>query len=305
MIAIPAWLGQRERGSRVLMKFIVALTLRAGRPTGRALLYPICAYFLLFSTRAREASRTYLGRALGRPPGWHEMFRHYLCFASQILDRVPLLTGDLDSVEYTIEGLELLEATAEGRRGALMLGAHHGSFELMRVLAHAHCPVRVRVLMHEGNADKLGSVLDPLNRSVTTQVITLGRPETMLEVRDALAAGEIVGLLADRTVAGDRVRLCEFLGAAAPFPEGPYLLAAAVGVPVLLFSAAREGDGRYRIRIELFAERIRIAREDRDAVLQQECERFARWLETRCLQEPYNWFNFYDFWPAAPTPARH
>jgi predicted LPLAT superfamily acyltransferase len=95
-----------------------------------------------------------------------------------------------------------------------------------------------------------------------------------------------------------------FLGAAAPFPEGPYLLAAALGVPVLLFSAVRDGDGHYRIRIEPFAERVRFAGRDRDAVLQQECERFSRWLEARCLQEPYNWFNFYDFWSAAPAPTQ-
>ena len=232
-------------------------------------------------------------------------FHHYHCFAGQVLDRVPLLAGDLDRFDCAIEGLELLEAVAVQRRGALLLGAHHGSFEIMRVLAHARCPVRVRVLMHEGNAEKLGSVLAPLNPDVNNQVIALGRPETMLEVREALAAGEIVGLLADRVVAGDRVRLCGFLGAAAPFPEGPYLLAAAVRVPVLLFSAIHEGDGRYRIRIEPFAERIEFARNDRDAVLQRECERYAHWLEARCRQEPYNWFNFYDFWSAPqPLPRR-
>jgi predicted LPLAT superfamily acyltransferase len=305
MIAIPAWLGQRERGSRILMALVVTLTLKVGRPVGRALLYPICAYFLLFSKGARDASRAYLARALGRVPSWRERFHHYHCFAGQILDRVPLLAGDLDRFNCVIEGLDLLEAMAEQRRGALLLGAHHGSFEIMRVLADARCPVRVRVLMHEGNAEKLGSVLSRLNPGMATQVIALGRPETMLEVREALAAGEIVGMLGDRVVAGDRVRPCPFLGAVAPFPEGPYLLAAAVGVPVLLFSAIRESDGRYRIRIEPFTERVEFARDDRDAVLQRECERYAQWLEVRCREEPYNWFNFYDFWSAPLARSRH
>ena len=120
MIAIPAWLGQRERGSRLLMAVVVTLTLKVGRPVGRALLYPICAYFLLFSKRARVASRAYLARVLGRAPSWRERFRHYHCFAGQILDRVPLLAGDLDRFDCAIEGLELLEAmaAATARRAA-------------------------------------------------------------------------------------------------------------------------------------------------------------------------------------------
>jgi predicted LPLAT superfamily acyltransferase len=304
MTSIPIWRGQRERGSRFLMRLLVTLTLNVGRPIGRALLYPICAYFLLFSHGACDASRAYLARVLGRAPSWRERFRHHHCFAGQILDRTYLLTGDLDRFDYAVEGLDLLEAAAGQRRGALLIGAHHGSFEMMRVLAHARCPVRVRVLMYEGNAEKLASVLAPLNPDVTRQVIALGRPETMLEVRDALAAGEMVGLLADRVVAGDRVRLCQFLGAAAPFAEGPFVLAAAVGVPVLLFSAMQGDDGRYRVRFEPFAECVEFARRDRDAALQMACERYARWLEARCREEPYNWFNFYDFWAAAPPAAQ-
>jgi acyl-CoA synthetase (AMP-forming)/AMP-acid ligase II len=73
--AQPAWLAQRERGSRTLIWLIVKVTLLLGRSVGRVLLYPICTYFLLFSGRARRASRAYLRRALARPPGWRDLFR--------------------------------------------------------------------------------------------------------------------------------------------------------------------------------------------------------------------------------------
>ena len=55
MTAQPAWLAQRERGSRPLIWLIVKLTLLLGRGVGRVLLYPICTYFLLFSGLARRA----------------------------------------------------------------------------------------------------------------------------------------------------------------------------------------------------------------------------------------------------------
>ncbi|MEP7181067.1 MAG: lipid A biosynthesis acyltransferase [Betaproteobacteria bacterium] len=304
MTTIPLWRAQRERGSRLLMQVIVALTLWVGRPIGRALLYPICAYFLLFSRAARAASRAYLGRVLGRPPTWRERFRHYHCFARQLLDRIHLLTGDLARFGCVVEGQDVLERALERKCGVLAVGAHLGSFEMMRVVALARSPIRVRVLMYAAHAEKLAAVLGPLNADVQQQVIALGRPETMLEVREALAAGEVVGLLADRVVAGDRVRPSTFLGANALFAEGPFVLAAALGAPIVLFSAVQGDDERYRIRFEPFAERIEFTRRTRDVVLQQACDRYAAWLDARCREAPFNWFNFYDFWTADAAAGR-
>jgi hypothetical protein len=80
----------------------------------------------------------------------------------------------------------------------------------------------VKVLMHEDNAEKLNSVLAMLNREMPKQIIPLGRAETMFRVSEALSRNEIVGLLADRIVAGDKMLLCNFLDADAPFPEGAF-----------------------------------------------------------------------------------
>jgi predicted LPLAT superfamily acyltransferase len=294
MSARPLWLDQQERGSRHLMRTIAAIALGIGRPAGRLLLYPISAYFVLFSKRARQASREYLWRVLGRRPGWRDVFRHYHCFAATILDRVFLLSGRFRHFKYTVEGLDELLATMASGRGCLLVGAHFGSFEVLRVMAQAEAPVRLRVLMHPQNAAKINSVLGALNPAVVRDMITLGRPQTMLEVRDAVDAGEIVGMLADRVVAGDRLAACDFLGGTAHFPLGPFLLAELLQAPVIMFSAACRGDGCYSIR---FTPVPTTACNPHDkSALASKCQNFAHWLEGRCRDDPYNWFNFYDFW---------
>ena len=65
MIRDYGWLGQRERGSRIATRFMIWLALSVGRPAARALLYPICGYYLIFSRQASRAIRPYLIRALG------------------------------------------------------------------------------------------------------------------------------------------------------------------------------------------------------------------------------------------------
>jgi predicted LPLAT superfamily acyltransferase len=252
--AQPAWLAQRERGSRTLIWLIVKVTLLLGRSVGRVLLYPICTYFLLFSGRARRASRAYLRRALARPPGWRDLFAHYHCFAQTILDRVVLLSGQYDQFDYDLDGIEVLRGVLAQGRGCLLYGAHFGSFDVLRALGSAQSPVAVKVLMHEDNAEKLNSVLAMLNREMPKQIIPLGRAETMFRVAEALSRNEIVGLLADRIVAGDKMLRCSFIDADASFPEGPFILASVLKAPVVLFSAIYCGGRRYRISFEPFAD---------------------------------------------------
>jgi predicted LPLAT superfamily acyltransferase len=133
-------------------------------------------------------------------------------------------------------------------------------------------------------------------------VIPLGRPGTMLDVRDALARGEIVALLADRSMHGERHVECDFLGAPAAFPRGPFELAAMLEVPVVLFSAVYRSACRYDVRFEPLP--AAGGATGRAASADASCRAYAAWLAARCRAAPYNWFNFYDFWARPGSASR-
>jgi len=300
----PAWLEQRERGNQLMMRALAAIALTFGRRTAGLLLYPICCYFIVFSRTARRASRDYLRRVLNRRPRLSDTLRQYLCFATTVLDRVFLNAGRLDLFTIDFDGLDIVQRHVDAREGCLLIGAHFGSFDMLRAIACGNPDVDLRVLMHTGRAEKLDRVMRSLRTPLATQVIALGHARTMLDVRDATARGGIVALLGDRSVVNDRLVACDFLGAPASFPEGPFALARALRVPVVLFAATSSGAGRYRIRFERFppfdsADGPPAARRRYDA----ECRAFASWLDRCCRDAPFNWFNFYDFWAPAP-PAR-
>lgn len=294
------WLEQKERGSLLLTRFMVWLTLSVGRPVARLLLGPIALYFLLVGAGPRAASRAYLRRVLGREPGWRDLYRHFHTFASTILDRVHFLSGRLEGFEVDIEGAEVFDAALGQGRGLILLGAHFGSFDALRsIAAHGH-DVQVNVLMHEANSAMIRTVFETLAPDMRTRIIQLGRPETFIRVKELLEAGEAVGLLADRGLQGEKPVWADFLGSPAPFPQGPMVLASLLRTPVIFFSAVYRGGRRYDVRLEPFADRVEIDRKAREAGLAEYVGRYATMLENHCRDAPYNWFNFYDFWAGSP-----
>ena len=62
------------------------------------------------------------------------------------------------------------------------------------------------------------------------------------------------------------------------------------------------GGNRYAIHFEPLADFTDIGREQRDAAIRQAVAAYAECLERHCRAQPFNWFNFIDFWQ---PPAGH
>lgn len=297
-----SWTRQPERGSVALMRLIAWIGLHLGRPTARAILYPICLYFMWFAPAPRRAGRAYLARALGRPASWGEQFRHIHTFASTILDRIFLLNERLDLFEFHLHGEALARQASQGGQGRLVLGAHMGSFEAVRAIGHQvpDAPP-VALLMYEANAQKMRRVLGAINPNLTQEIIALGEFDAMLRVQTRLAEGAFIGMLADRSFQSDEVRWLPFLGAPAPFPLGPFRLAALLRRPLLLMLGLYQGGRRYDIHFELLADFSQPGL-DRQQAVEQALAHYVARLEHYCRASPYNWFNFYDFWNTGHAP---
>lgn len=288
------WLSKPERGSLLLVRLLAWMTLRIGRPVARWFLGPICLYFMLFSRGTSQVSRRYLSRALRRPAGWRDVFRHYHAFASTIHDRVYLLSGRHQYFDVEVEGASVLKPFLEKKRGCILLGSHLGSFEVLRAHGLFVNRLPISVIMHEGAASNLNRVLHGLCPGIRERIIPPGAPDTMLRVKERLDRGELVGILGDRLLEKEKAVTCNFLGAPTRFSEGPFWLARLLQVPVVLCFALYCGGRRYLIRFELLADAIAADRRHRAGDLRPWVERYVERLEHYCRRYPYNWFNFYE-----------
>lgn len=290
------WRRHAERGTPILLRLMRAFALRLGRWPTRLLLYPVTLYFLCVAHEQRRVSRHYLRRALGQEPTWWHVARHFHCFATTIVDRVFFLVGRLDLFELRVIGLERVRPYLDGKRGCLILGAHLGSFDALRAMAVQLGHVPLKVLMYPEQNAAITRLLAELNPAVASTVIPLGGFDSLLPVRDALEAGEKVGLLGDRMGESDKSVSCELLGDSVELPAGPAMLAAATGAPVVLCVALYRGGNRYDICFEAAGPLTGLSRVIRDEALCAWTRSYARWLDAQTRSAPFNWFNFYDYW---------
>ena len=300
------WHRQPERGSRGLLGAAAYLSLRLGRRCGRVILYGIAVYFFLFASAARVCMRDYLRRALGREPLARDRFRLVMNFASTVQDRLYLLAGRYEQFEISVQGESLVREILDSRSGAFLFGAHVGSFEVLRSIGQRQPGLEVAMAMYEDNARKINAILAAAAPQNPPEIIPLGRVEAMLKIRERLDEGAFVGMLADRTFGDEPSLAVSFLGATARLPLGPMRAAALMRRQVIFMLGPYRGHNHYHIIFEPLADFSKTPASQLKAAVEAAVTRYAIMLEQFCRTDPYNWFNFFDFWRGAenlPAPA--
>jgi predicted LPLAT superfamily acyltransferase len=314
------WRTIPEAGTVLGIRVLVLLARLFGRRIAGWLLYLVAVYYALVRGVARRASRDYL-RRVGLPAGFGNIVRHLHTFAQVSLDRLFFLTGQWGAFRIEQRNHDQLVEAARSGGGVLLLGAHLGSFEVMRCRAR-EVGVPINVVVDYSNAERINRVIHSLAPDFETQLISLADDSlaAMLAIRAAIDRGELVAILGDRrpgnataaprralpaaaaaaastsTAASARLVTAPFLGGDAAFPAGPWLLAHALGCPVYFVAGVFTPPNHYALQFELLAERVHLDRRERDAALARYVRGYAAMLETYTRAAPMNWFNFYDFW---------
>lgn len=291
-----SWLAAGERGAVLGIRFVLWLCTAFGRGAARAFVAVLALYYVTVHGSVRRASRAYLARVHGRAR-FGDSYRHVLRFAHCVVDRVFLLRGRTDLFALESHGTEHLRAAAEAGRGAVLLGAHLGSFEALRAQAAAR-GYPLNIVGYFKNARMINDALRAVAPGHEVRVVHID-PENMdyvLALRERVERGEFVAILADRAELSKRSAEVTLFGGTARLPTGPYLLASMLKCPVFLTFGLFHEPNRYALYCEPFADPLVVDRRDRDGALAACAARYAARLEHYARLAPDNWFNFYDYW---------
>ncbi len=303
------WLDRPEAGGWFAIWLIRFIGLHFGRGFARLFLYPITLYFYFRRGPERLAARDYFRRIDGKPGNAWRVMRLIHAFASTILDRVFLLARGIDGFRVSMRGVDELHRHLDRGKGVLLLGAHVGSFEVLRVLAARRPECKLKLVMDKSKTPALTQLLEALAPELSGSVIDTARGgmDIVLALPEAAAEGAMITLLGDRGRPHELMRDARFIGADASFPAAPWLIAALLKVPVVLCLGLYRGGNRYDLVFETLAEQVDLPRTGRNAALDAYIGRYAARLEHYLREAPCNWFNFYDFWQpqtaAAVQPA--
>jgi predicted LPLAT superfamily acyltransferase len=304
---VPHWAGIGESTFVTGIRMLCAIERWLGRWPFRLCLYPVVLGHWLLHRTARHASREYLQRlqaahaVFTRAPGAWLSLRHFACFAETLLDKLLASRGRYPVARVRAERDVMLQQIARGE-GGVIVTAHIGCLELCQALADAVPGFRLTALVHTAHAEDFNRLLKRLNPDTRVELLQVTALDAAMAIRlgERVAAGEFVAITGDRVpVGGGRSVFADFLGRPAPFPVGPYVLAAALGCPLFAMACTHEGDG-YRLRFERFCDRVVLPRGRRDAALAEQAARFAGWLEAQVRHSPLDWFNFFPFWDQVP-----
>jgi predicted LPLAT superfamily acyltransferase len=301
-----AWARRIERGTVFGFRMARSVYRALGWQARRILCWPIALYFYATSSLERRVSREWLeavwntpeGRAaLGERPNRRTIMRHMHAFAVNIFDRMVLWAGETESFAIDHRGGEALLELARQGRGAILLGAHLGSFDMLRLISKQY-GLRVNVLMFTARSERVTSFFASLGGESLVRVIHLdpGSIQAAFEIRACLERGEFVGILADRVHPGGRERPIEtlFVGRRTAFPLSPFLLGVVLGAPMFLSLCTSTGDARYFAVTEPIHAGGPVPRGEREKLAREALESWARKFEAHCLRSPLQWFNWYD-----------
>jgi predicted LPLAT superfamily acyltransferase len=299
------WARRAERSNALSLRIMAWVSLRLGRTAARGLLYVIATYFLVFSPLARRSAADWLRRVRGEAgwqPRWTDLFRQFLSFASVVHDRVFLVNDQYQMFDIRLHDHELAAEMREQGRGLMLMGAHMGSFEVLRSLGRQQPGLRIAMAMYKENAQKINRLLSAINPAAGLDVVALGQVDSMLQLHALLEENAIVGMMGDRVLGDEATRTLSFFGEPAAFPLGPFRMAAIMRRPLIFMVGLYGGGRRYDIHFEKLADFSDVTAGGRQAQMDAAMERYVRLLEKYGRMAPHNWFNFFDFWHAAGQP---
>ncbi len=300
----PQWNELKEKGGMLPLILMLGIYRLGGRLLVRMVLYVVILWYWFFSKLARQASLHYLQKLhvfagsespFANMPTRANTYVHLMAFGECILDKIEGWLGHIPDSKLNLHGHEHFQAHYQ--KGTIILVSHFGNIELLRAIKSDHAQ-KINVLVYQKHASKFNQFLKKLNAKADIHLISVDELgiETAVLLQEKLDQGEWIIVAADRLpVQSNRVQNISFLGDAAEWPQGAWILASLLKVPVLAIFCYRNSNF-FDVHIHHLAEKVELPRATRLLSMQKITQDYVTLLEQHCIRAPYQWFNFYQFW---------
>jgi len=288
----------------------------------RVIAFPVGFFYFLFSKRARDESKRFLQKAapfVAKPETAKKCrspfgpLRHIVSFSLTLIEKIESWGGKFQfkNIHFQNDDVEELIQELENGKGVFLITSHLGNIELLRGLASFNrtrvsrkTPITAVIDMKVNkNFSRMLKELNPQSSFDIINAAEIG-PHTAVILEEKLANGTMVTIAGDRTSANTdgqgKKLMIPFLGEEAPFSPGIFYLAVLMKAPVYFVFALRRGDlsikPEYDMHVHKSSLSFECSRKERFTQSSLLAGSFAELLQNYCIQNPFQWYNFYDFW---------
>jgi predicted LPLAT superfamily acyltransferase len=292
---MPQWQG-KSKGTPLGYRTFVLIIRTFGVSFAYIVLRFVSFYYFLFSWNSTGHIYRYFHDRLKYSvfKSIVNVYRNYYVFGQTLLDKVIVMAGIENKFTYDFDGEENLRQIVKGGKGGILLSGHVGNWEAAGHLLK-RLETRINVVMFDGEHQQIKQYLDQVTGGHKLNIILIKQDIShVYAMGEALQKNELICLHADRFLEGNKTKQMKFLDEDAPFPVGPFLLAASFRVPVSIVFAFKETKSHYHF----FGSQLltRADTESKDDFITRLTSTFVQELEQKVKIYPQQWFNYYNFW---------
>ena len=219
---------------------------------------------------------------------------HYR-FGQVFIDRFVAAAGKLRRFNIKEEDNKIINAIEANGKGSILVSSHVGNFEIAGSLFSSENK-KVNGLFFGGELAQIQQMRNvSYSRHNIQPILIKDDFSHVFAINNALNNGEIVTMVCDRYLPGNKYVECDFLGHKAKFPVGFAYLAVRFDVPVVVSFVMKERMSRYKVYYYLLD-----SVNNMQMSIQEKAESLVRQyvglLESIVRKYPVQWFNFYNFW---------
>lgn len=281
---------------------VVVTTLRL-LPRRPALLIMRGIGHLIFRLSKKNRSRTirHLTFAFGNEKSTteikqlaHRVFLHFTTAAADFIRLPNIIKAGINNL-ITVEGIEHLDQALAPGRGALMITAHFGNWELLGAwLAQNGYPLKVvGTSLFDDRLDRI--IVETRNSAGYTNI---ARGKSTREIIRSLKDGHPVGMLIDQDTKVQGV-FVNFFGQPAFTPTGPVVLARKFKLPLVPIFMRIKDDFTYHIECSKPIDLVFTDNEEHDILVNT--QRCSDVYEQLIRRYPEQWVWMHKRWKTQPA----
>ena len=288
------WKGRTD-GLPWMIRSLVAVMRVLDRRAIYLVMALIVPFYMIFNHKGYKAIYRFFRQRLGLGPlkSFFKVYANHFRFGQVIVDRYAAFAGK--RFRFGFDGNDLFLSMLNEPGGFVQLSSHIGNYEMVGY-SLTSTTKKINGLFYGGESEVM---MDFRRKILSMHNIGLmevnGSMDHIFQMNAAIDRGEIVSMTGDRMLGSPKSFRCQFMGAEANFPMGPFALAVQKDVPIVAVFCMRGKWGVYNVYVRKITAAPGLPPR---ASMQDMAQKFAELLEAMVRLYPTQWFNYYDFWSA-------